>query len=186
MLHCWTALACSTDIKFPLATIFSLTPYSYNVICCIMKEFKPVSVKTIFLGRTGKSVIHTPLAVSSASSCSSQPSEGSSSLSEAALEVNDQDVPVFFSDEFQQSTAHRRSCSSVFNWEKIREKLRVTAVAEECLPEKCLCVLCKERESTVRCRYCGPKQFFCSTCAHDLHAERNQFHILEQWKVFCI
>ena len=49
------------------------------------------------------------LAVSSASSCSSQPSEGSSSLSEAALEVNDQDVPVFSSGEFQQSAAHRRS-----------------------------------------------------------------------------
>ena len=151
-----------------------------------MKKFKPVSVKTIVLGRTGKSVIHTPLAVSSPSSCSSQPSEGSSSLSEAALEVNDQDVPVFSSDELQQSAAHRRSYSSVFNWEKIRQKLLATAVAEECLPEKCLCVLCKERESTVRCRYCGPKQFFCCTCAHDLHAERNQFHVLEQWKVFCI
>ena len=35
----------------------------------------------------------------------------------------------------------------------------------------------------MRCRYCGPMQFFCSTCAHDLHAERNQFHVLEQWKV---
>lgn len=186
MLHCWTALACSTDIKFPLATIFSLTPYSYNVICCIMKEFKPVSVKTIFLGRTGKSVIHTPLAVSSASSCSSQPSEGSSSLSEAALEVNDQNVPMFSSGEFQQSAAHRRSYSLVFNWEKICEKLLVRVVAEESLPEKCLCVFSKEQELTARCWYCGLKQFFCSTCTHDLHVERNQFHVLEQWKVFCI
>ena len=151
-----------------------------------MKKFKPVSVKTIVLGRTGKSVIRTPLAVSSASPCSSQPSEGSSSLSEAALEVNDQDVPVFSSDEFQQSAAHKRNYSSVFNWEKIREKLLATAVAEECLPEKSLCVFCKERESTARCRYCGPKQFFCSTCAHDLHPERNQLRVLEQWKVFCI
>ena len=153
-----------------------------------MKKVKPVSVKTIVLGRTGKSVIRTPLAVGSATSCSSQPSEGSSSLSEADSEVhvNDQDVPVFSSDEFQQSAAHRRSYSSVFNWEKIREKLLVTAVAEDCLPEKCLCVFCKERESIARCRYCGPKQFFCSICAHDLHAERNQFHVLEQWKVFCI
>ena len=151
-----------------------------------MKEFKPVSVKTIFLGKTGKSVIHTPLAVSSASSCSSQPSEGSSSLSEAALEVNDQDVPMFSSDEFQQSAAHRRSYSLVFNWEKICEKLLVRVVAEESLPEKCLCVFSKERELTVRCWYCGLKQFFCSTCTHDLHVERNQFHVLEQWKVFCI
>ena len=151
-----------------------------------MKKFKPVSVKTIVLGRTGKSVIHTPLAVSSANSCTSQPSEGSSPLPEAALKVNDQDVPVFSSNEFQQSAAHRRNYSSVFNCEKIREKLLVTAVAEECLPEKCLCVFCKEQESTTRCRCCGRKQFFCSTCAHDLHVERNQFHVLEQWKVFCI
>ena len=149
-------------------------------------KVKPVSVKTIVLGRTGKSVIRTPLAVGSATSCSSQPSEGSSSLSEAATEKNDQDGRVFSSDEFQQSAAHRRSYSSVFNWEKIREKLLVTAVAEDCLPEKCLCFFCKERESIARCRYCGPKQFFCSICAHDLHAERNQFHVLEQWKVFCI
>ena len=70
-------------------------------------KVKPVSVKTIVLGRTGKSVIRTPLAVGSATSCCSQPSEGSSSLSEADSEVhvNDQDVPVFSSDEFQQSAA---------------------------------------------------------------------------------
>ena len=74
-------------------------------------------------------MIRTPLAVSSASSCSSQPSEGSSSLSEAALGINYQDVPVFSSDEFQQSAAHRRSYSSVLNWEKIREKLLLTAMA---------------------------------------------------------
>ncbi|XP_068674926.1 uncharacterized protein [Montipora foliosa] len=37
-------------------------------------------------------------------------------------------------------------------------------------------------ESTVRCRYCGPRQFFCSTCAHDQQSERNQFHVLEHWK----
>ena len=74
-----------------------------------MKKVKPVSVKTIVLGRTGKSVILTPLAVGSATSCSFQPSEGSSSLSEAASEVNDQDVRVPSSDEFQQSAAPRRS-----------------------------------------------------------------------------
>ena len=59
-----------------------------------MKKFKPVSVKTIVLEGTGKSLIRTPLAVSFASSCSSQPSEGSFSLSDAVLQVNDQDVPV--------------------------------------------------------------------------------------------
>jgi len=144
-----------------------------------MKKLKPVSVKTIVLGRTGKSVIHTPLAVSSAS----QPNEGSSSsLPEAAFE-DVHDVPVFSSDDSQQSAAHRRNYNSVINWEKIRERLLITAIGEESLPEKCICVCCKERESTVRRRYCGPGQFFCYTCARDLHAERNQFHVLEQWKV---
>ena len=89
-----------------------------------MKKFKPVSVKTIVLGRTGKSVIHTPLAVSSASS--SQPNEGSSSsLPEAAFEdvTPVHDVPVFSSDDSQQSAAHRRNFNSMINWEKIRQQL---------------------------------------------------------------
>ena len=109
-----------------------------------MKKFKPVSVKTIVLGRTGKSVIHTPLAVSSASS--SQPNEGSSSsLPEAAFEdvTPVHDVPVFSSDDSQQSAAHRRNFNSMINWEKIREQLLITAIGEESLPEKCVCVGCK-------------------------------------------
>jgi len=101
-----------------------------------------------------------------------------------AVDVDNVDVPVFSPDEAQHSTAQRRICNSVVNWEKVRDKLFMAAVEEESLPEKAVCVVCKQRESTVRCRYCGPRQFFCSTCAHDLHAERNQFHVLEQWKVF--
>lgn len=132
-----------------------------------MKKFKPVSMKTIVLGRTGKTVIHTPLAVSS-NTAGSQPNQGSSSLLEA---VDDLDIPVISPDEVQRSEFHQRNYSSVANWEKIRDKLLTTAVREETLPEKYVCAVCKQREATVRCRYCGPRQFFCSTCAHDLHAE---------------
>ena len=145
-----------------------------------MKKFKPVSVKAIVRGRTGKTVIHTPLTVSS-NTAGSQPNQGSSSLLEA---VDDPDIPVFSPDEAQHSEAHRRNYSSVANWEKIRDKLLTTAVGEETLPEKYVCAVCKQREATVRCRYCGPRQFFCLICAHDLHVKRNQFHVLEQWKVF--
>jgi len=148
-----------------------------------MKKVKPVSVKTIVLGRTGKTVIHTPLAVSS-NAAGSQLNQGTSSPITDAVDVDNVDVPVFSPDEAQHSTAQRRICNSVVNWEKVRDKLFMAAVEEESLPEKAVCVVCKQRESTVRCRYCGPRQFFCSTCAHDLHAERNQFHVLEQWKVF--
>jgi len=45
-----------------------------------MKKVKPVSVKTIVLGRTGKTVIHTPLAVSS-NAAGSQLNQGTSSPS---------------------------------------------------------------------------------------------------------
>lgn len=70
---------------------------------------------------------------------------------------------------------------------KVRDKRFMAAVEEESLPEKAVCVVCKQRESTVRCRFCGPAalgSFFWSTCAHDLHVGRNQFHVLDQWKVF--
>ena len=97
-----------------------------------MKKFKPVSVKAIVRGRTGKTVIHTPLTVSS-NTAGSQPNQGSSSLLEA---VDDPDIPVFSPDEAQHSEAHRRNYSSEANWEKIRNKLFTTAVWEETLPEK--------------------------------------------------
>ena len=148
-----------------------------------MKKVKPVSLKTIVLGRTGKTVMHTPLAVSS-NAAGSQLNQGTSSRITEAADVDNHDVPVFSPDEAQHSTAQRRNYNSVVNWEKMRDKLFMAAVEEESLPEKAVCVVCKQRESTVRCRYCGPRQFFCSTCVHDLHAERNQFHVLEQWKVF--
>ena len=149
-----------------------------------MKKFKPVSVKTIVLGRTGKTVIHTPLVVGS-NAAGSQPTQGTSSLGEGIDDHmhDDHNILRFSPDEAQLSAAHRTKLTSIVNWEKIRDKLFTTAVGEETLPEKCVCVVCKQRESSMRCRYCGPRQFFCSTCAHDLHAERNQFHVLEQWKV---
>ncbi|XP_068758181.1 uncharacterized protein [Montipora capricornis] len=146
-----------------------------------MKKVKPVSLKTIVLGRTGKTVMHNPLAVSS-NSAGSQLNQGTSSRITEAVDVDNHDVPVFSPDEAQHSTAQRRNYNSVVNWQKMRDKLFMAAVEEESLPEKAVSVVCKQHESTVRCRECCPRQFFCSTCAHDLHAERNQFHVLEQWK----
>ena len=124
-----------------------------------MKKVKPVSMKTIVLGRTGKTVIHTPLAVSS-NAAGSQLNQGTSSPITDTEDVDNHDVPVFSPDEAQHSTAQRRICNSVVNWQKIRDKLFMAAVEEESLPEKAVCVQCKQRESTDRCRYCGPRQFF--------------------------
>lgn len=152
-----------------------------------MKRFKPVSVKTIVLGREGKSVIHTPLAVNTnasrkeyTSTSANQPT--SSSPPESADIIDDHDVPVF-SPEAQHSESYRRNLNSVLNWDKVRDQLLNANVEEEAMPASSLCSLCKEQEPSLRCQYCGPRQFFCSKCAHDLHAERNQFHIMELWKV---
>ena len=81
-----------------------------------------------------------------------------------------------------------RNISSVYNWEKVSGKLLEATVEEEGMAESGICVVCKEREPFLRCHYCGPRQFFCSNCARDLHARdlhanRNQFHVLEQWKI---
>ena len=34
-----------------------------------------------------------------------------------------------------------------------------------------------------RCQDCGPEQHFCLDCATSLHNNRNNFHVLELWKV---
>ena len=76
-----------------------------------MKKFKPVSVKTIVLGRT---VIHTPLAVGS-NAAGSQPTQGTSSLGEAIDDhvYDDHDILRFSPDEAQLSAAHRRNLTSI-------------------------------------------------------------------------
>ncbi|KAJ7375262.1 hypothetical protein OS493_002009 [Desmophyllum pertusum] len=151
-----------------------------------MKRFKPVSVKNNCPWKRRKSVIHTPLAVNTnasrkeyTSTRANQPT--SSSPPESADIIDDHDVPVF-SPEAQHSEAYRRNLNSVLNWDKVRDQLLNANVEEEAMPASSLCSLCKEQEPSLRCQYCGPRQFFCSKCAHDLHAERNQFHIMELWK----
>ena len=104
-----------------------------------MKKVKLVSVKTIVLGRTGKTVIHAPLAVSS-NAAGSQLNQGTSSPITDAVDVDNLDVPVFSPVEAQHSTAQRRICNSVVNWENVRDKLFMAAVEEESLPEKAVCV----------------------------------------------
>ena len=65
---------------------------------------------------------------------------------------------------------------------KYRALVEVT-VEEEGMLESGVCEVCKDREPSLQCCYYGPWQFFCSNCARDLHADRNQFLVLEQWKV---
>lgn len=146
-----------------------------------MKKFKPVALRTIVLGRTGKSIRHTPLSVSSSEHRSHSDSR-SSPIEPEEDEVGDHEISVF-SPEAQTSGEYRRNINAMSNWDKIRENLLSANVEGDALPDNSLCSACKERAPSLRCRYCGPRQFFCSKCAEDLHSERNQFHIMEQWKV---
>ena len=84
-----------------------------------------------------------------------------------------------FTPEASHSGAYVRNVSSVYNWEKVRGKLLEATVEEEGMPESGVCVVCIERELFLRCRYCGPRQFFCPNFARDLHANRNQFHVTQ-------
>ena len=88
--------------------------------------------------------MHTPLAVSS-NAAGSQLNQGTSSRIAEAVDVDNHDVPVFSPDEAQHSTAQRRNYNSVVNWEKMRDKPFMAAVEEESLPEKAVCVVCKQR-----------------------------------------
>ena len=58
-----------------------------------------------------------PLAVSS-NAAGSQLNQGTSSPITDAVDVDNLDVPVFSPVEAQHSTAQRRICNSVVNWEK--------------------------------------------------------------------
>ena len=146
-----------------------------------MKKFKPGSVKTTVLGRKGKAVIHTPLSVNSATTRINQPKKcasGHDQSTEQDLNADDYEASVF-TPEVSHSGTYVRNVSSVYNWEKVRGKLLEATVEEEGMPESGVCVVCKEREPFLRCRYGGPRQFFCSNFARDLHADRNQFHVTQ-------
>lgn len=115
-----------------------------------MKRFKLVSLKTVLLGRKGKTVLQTPLSVTS----NAEHSRTTSSTSQAKTSsppgvpegevVAEHEVAVFSSGA-QHSGAYRTNLSSVFNWEKVRVNL-LKAMAEEPMPKNSLCSVCEEQE----------------------------------------
>ena len=89
-------------------------------------------------------------------------------------------------DEKECITSNKRKINSLSNREKIRDALLKVRVENASFPEGSNCVVCKAEMPIMRCEYCGPKQYFCSTCARDMHAQRNKYHVLEQWQVLYI
>jgi len=75
--------------------------------------------------------------------------------------------------------AHQQSLSD--QWTALRESLLTAAIESEGMPNGQLCMVCEIEHACLRCRDCGPNQFFCKGCGVKLHQCRNHFHYMEQW-----
>ena len=152
-----------------------------------MKKVQKVCVKTIVMGRNGKSVVQTPLTVDKPTS-----SKGTSAKN---LEVPRPDEHVDVADEDgifepnfagEDSASHHRNISNFCNWEKIRSMLIKAYIEDNSLGDNAMCCVCGNEEACIRCQYCGPRQYFCDTCALTVHEHRNQFHVMEKWMVIVL
>ncbi|KXJ24435.1 hypothetical protein AC249_AIPGENE22621 [Exaiptasia diaphana] len=81
------------------------------------------------------------------------------------------------------SSYEKRQISNIQKWDNIRTQLFDAYVEGCCIPTDTTCVYCLQNPATLRCQYCGPKQYFCFDCANILHSARNNFHVLEKWKI---
>lgn len=145
-----------------------------------MKRLKPVTLKTVVVGRHGKKDVRVPVKVD----CSKAPSASSSSKNDRLQVEAEQNSPIPEAGQLDSSPSEysRRMINSSLNWEKVRGSLLDASIGFEELPEDEICAECEEA-ATIRCRYCGCDQFFCLSCAKDIHSKRNKFHVLEEWKV---
>lgn len=90
--------------------------------------------------------------------------------------------PILREDKTPQSWKNRRiKCSE--EWSNISEKLRQTWLDQEGAIDGTFCCECLQAIANVRCRDCGPDQFFCENCAATFHSKRCCFHRLEKWEV---
>lgn len=71
-------------------------------------------------------------------------------------------------------------------WDEIRDQLVTTQIETHSMPVDQICIVCSGNPSEIRCNDCGTEQFFCSSCAVELHQGRNLFHTMEYWKVYIV
>ena len=86
------------------------------------------------------------------------------------------------------SDYERRRIKEADRWKSLQDEVVKTYVERSVMPPNQCCVKCcedgkPEVDAIMRCVHCGPWQFFCTDCAETLHRTRNQFHIVEVWKV---
>ena len=90
--------------------------------------------------------------------------------------------------ELKGETWQERKRKIYEEWQKLRDKVLEAWLKQEAAIEGTACVRCTELGkdapiASIRCKECGPNQFFCKDCALELHSTRCIFHRLEEWKV---
>ena len=78
--------------------------------------------------------------------------------------------------------AHQQSLSD--QWTALRESLFNAGIESEGMPHGQQCMVCEMEDACLRCRDCGPSQFYCKSCGANLHKFRNHFHYIEQWLAY--
>ena len=148
-----------------------------------MKRMKKLSVKTTVLGRSGRSTIRVPLSVESNSATATLVESTGSGGADLLGGETDDHFEHICDDDKEDSSHARRSINSFANWERLRLHLVRATVEELCISEGTNCCVCLVEMATIRCTYCGPRQFFSQSCAYTLHETRNQLRVMEQWTV---
>lgn len=159
-----------------------------------MKTMRKACVKTVVLGKRGKSTISTPLRVDLNSATSRKPStstDDSSHIDESTCDLQEDsqtchELNTVDDIENEESAAQKRNVNSYINWEKVRPLLLKAKFEDESFPNGVVCSVCSENEANIRCQHCGPRQYFCQSCAMDQHKTRNQFHVMDKWMVLFI
>jgi hypothetical protein len=150
---------------------------------------KKVCVKTVVVGRSGKSTIRTPLTVDVGSKNQAIPINVDYDSEQEPYGSSDnffnEEVTIAPDNSAEESTTHKRNISNFCNWEKIRPMLLKASFEDASFPtnDAPMCSVCMNKQACVRCQYCGPRQFFCEECALAFHETRNQFHVMEKWMV---
>ena len=144
-----------------------------------MKRLQQLSVKTKVFDRKGTFSTRTPLTIERSNS------SGTNISTNVLGEIGEleEEAVVNENSSCDDSQNTQRNISTFCNWEKLRTRLRRASLEECCLKSDQTCVVCLTQPAVIRCTYCGPRQYFCQTCAYSLHEERNQFHVMEKWMV---
>ena len=83
----------------------------------------------------------------------------------------------------EQQTAHeKRKLKAAKAWEFSRALIFQCAVECSALP-KVLCQYCNKANSSVYCKQCGPRVYYCVECAVKLHTTKYVLHSPQLWKV---